>query len=112
MTTKPGGKMKHMKDTRVTDKVYDGQKEARLGTRKRPAAVTVKTEERLREVAAVFEEKGWEYTVEVDPDREEDLTDLDILLQPRAPVVAEAKVGRNEPCPCGSGKKYKRCCGA
>ncbi len=23
----------------------------------------------------------------------------------------EAKVGRNEPCPCGSGKKYKKCCG-
>ena len=22
------------------------------------------------------------------------------------------KVGRNQPCPCGSGKKYKRCCGA
>jgi len=22
------------------------------------------------------------------------------------------KIGRNEPCPCGSGKKYKRCCGA
>jgi hypothetical protein len=25
---------------------------------------------------------------------------------------ASAKIGRNEPCPCGSGKKYKRCCGA
>jgi curved DNA-binding protein CbpA len=25
---------------------------------------------------------------------------------------AEPKVGRNDPCPCGSGKKYKRCCGA
>jgi CRP-like cAMP-binding protein len=24
-------------------------------------------------------------------------------------VVAEAKIGRNEPCPCGSGKKYKKC---
>jgi uncharacterized protein len=24
---------------------------------------------------------------------------------------AEPKVGRNEPCPCGSGKKFKRCCG-
>ena len=24
----------------------------------------------------------------------------------------ESKVGRNEPCPCGSGKKYKKCCGA
>jgi uncharacterized protein YecA (UPF0149 family) len=22
------------------------------------------------------------------------------------------KVGRNEPCPCGSGRKYKKCCGA
>ena len=22
-----------------------------------------------------------------------------------------AKVGRNDPCPCGSGKKYKQCCG-
>jgi preprotein translocase subunit SecA len=22
------------------------------------------------------------------------------------------KIGRNEPCPCGSGKKYKKCCGA
>jgi len=27
------------------------------------------------------------------------------------PVVAEAKTGRNEPCPCGSGKKYKQCHG-
>lgn len=26
-------------------------------------------------------------------------------------VVKEKKVGRNEPCPCGSGKKYKHCCG-
>ncbi|BBF41354.1 protein export cytoplasm protein SecA ATPase RNA helicase [Lachnospiraceae bacterium KM106-2] len=27
-------------------------------------------------------------------------------------VVKEKKVGRNDPCPCGSGKKYKKCCGA
>ncbi|MDE0191902.1 MAG: SEC-C metal-binding domain-containing protein, partial [Gammaproteobacteria bacterium] len=26
-------------------------------------------------------------------------------------VRSERKIGRNEPCPCGSGKKYKRCCG-
>ena len=32
----------------------------------------------------------------------------------RAPVkkTAAEKVGRNDPCPCGSGKKYKKCCGA
>jgi SEC-C motif len=26
-------------------------------------------------------------------------------------LVNEAKIGRNDPCPCGSGKKYKKCCG-
>lgn len=30
---------------------------------------------------------------------------------PNAPVKVDKKVGRNEPCPCGSGKKYKNCCG-
>lgn len=29
-----------------------------------------------------------------------------------APVVREARPGRNDPCSCGSGKKYKKCCGA
>jgi preprotein translocase subunit SecA len=29
----------------------------------------------------------------------------------RNTVAADKKVGRNDPCPCGSGKKYKRCCG-
>jgi preprotein translocase subunit SecA len=31
---------------------------------------------------------------------------------PRQPVHKERKAGRNDPCPCGSGKKYKKCCGA
>ena len=31
---------------------------------------------------------------------------------PRKPIVnKQEKIGRNAPCPCGSGKKYKRCCG-
>ncbi len=29
----------------------------------------------------------------------------------KKPAVADKKVGRNQPCPCGSGKKYKACCG-
>src|SRR5579872_1385905 len=34
-------------------------------------------------------------------------------MQPVQQVVrGTAKVGRNDPCPCGSGKKYKKCCGA
>ena len=34
------------------------------------------------------------------------------LDEPEAPAqVISAKIGRNDPCPCGSGKKYKKCCG-
>jgi preprotein translocase subunit SecA len=32
--------------------------------------------------------------------------------QNKVPVKVGQKIGRNQPCPCGSGKKYKRCCGA
>ena len=33
-------------------------------------------------------------------------------MNPKAPTVRLLKVGRNESCPCGSGKKHKKCCGA
>jgi len=93
------------------EKKFDGKKTAKLGTNKRPAAVTVQTEERLKEVASQFEEKGWIYTIGLEPDKPENITDLEILLHPPKTKTAEKKVGRNEPCPCGSGKKHKKCCG-
>ena len=45
---------------------------------------------------AKSEGEGIDQRVRIDPD----------------PAVSRRKVGRNEPCPCGSGRKYKRCCGA
>ncbi len=35
-----------------------------------------------------------------------------VFVEPEGQPVSRRKIGRNEPCPCGSGKKYKRCCGA
>ncbi len=82
-----------------------------MGTEKNPALVHVQTEERVKELEAVFEENGWKYTIELDPDKPEDIKALEILLNPQKTKIAEKKVGRNEPCPCGSGEKYKKCCG-
>jgi uncharacterized protein YecA (UPF0149 family) len=43
------------------------------------------------------------------PEDEEELS----VPERGKPLVREApKIGRNDPCPCGSGKKYKKCCGA
>jgi len=92
-------------------KIFDGKKTAKLGTEKNPVVVNVQTEERVKELESVFEENGWKYTIELEPDKPEDITDLEILLNPLKTKIAEKKVGRNERCPCGSGKKYKKCCG-
>jgi len=37
--------------------------------------------------------------------------DPEAPARPRTFVREQPKVGRNDPCPCGSGKKYKKCCG-
>ena len=83
----------------------------KLGTKKKPAIVSVQTEERAKEIASTCDEHGWHYIIGFEPDKPEDVSDVDRLLNPSVPKIAEKKIGRNDPCPCGSGKKYKKCCG-
>ncbi|HGY11242.1 MAG: zinc chelation protein SecC [Deltaproteobacteria bacterium] len=92
-------------------KLFDGKKTAKLGTEKNPAIVNVKTKKRVKELESVFEKNDWKYSIELDSDKPEDINDLEMLLNPPKTVIAEKKVGRNELCPCGSGKKHKKCCG-
>lgn len=56
----------------------------------------------------------WLYTLPqwdslINPERRKELYKLE---KSSKTVVKPPKVGRNDPCPCGSGKKYKKCCGA
>ncbi len=93
------------------EKKFDGIKKSKLGSDKNPAVINVQTEERAKELETIFVENSWKYKIEIEPDKPEDITDLEILLNPQKPMISEKKVKRNEPCPCGSGKKYKKCCG-
>lgn len=52
--------------------------------------------------------------IETPPEREQVAKETSTNMEPseKKPVQRkEAKIGRNDPCPCGSGKKYKQCCG-
>ena len=83
----------------------------RLGSKKRPAIVRVQTHERAQEIAEMCDGHDWEVIIGVEPDNTEDITDVLKLLEPdRFTVRAETSARRNDPCPCGSGKKYKKCC--
>lgn len=70
-------------------------------------------------------EKNWQYICGIDYDQSEDISELEYMLNPKSfggkmpkmkkinnmPIVnTEPVIGRNDPCPCGSGKKYKKCC--
>lgn len=54
-------------------------------------------------------------TIEQQPKERKQIVDVDTMSVPSEgstnTIVKETKVGRNDPCPCGSGKKYKNCCG-
>lgn len=53
----------------------------------------------------------WAGYNEDDEDGTEFDDDYDFNYRPTIPIQAvSTKIGRNEPCPCGSGKKYKKCC--
>src|SRR4026208_1783444 len=105
------GKMRSQISAEKRPGVFDGKKAAKLGTERNPAVVTVPTEKRRKEVTAAFEKNGWQYKIEVDAGKPEDIADLTRLQNPPKPAVAGTKIGRNDPCSCGSGKKFKNCCG-
>jgi SWIM/SEC-C metal-binding protein len=82
----------------------------KLGTKKNPATVYVQTEVRKKEVQAVFQENNWVSRIIIDPDRPEDISTLEVLLNPVQTKINKHNIGRNDPCYCGSEKKFKKCC--
>ena len=75
-----------------------------LGSRQRPIIVKVKTQEKAGKVGLICDHFGWKYIVGLE--YEEDLTDLKRALKEK---MSPASV--YDLCPCGSGEKYKFCCG-
>ena len=101
-----------MKQAEHRKKNFEVKKTLRLGTRKAPAQISVQTQEREQELAAVFAKKGWACVIEVNSEQDENIRDLESLQKKKTRAVSTKKANRNDPCPCGSGRKYKKCCGA
>ena len=101
-----------MKQAERSKSNFEEKNALRLGTRKAPAQICVQTPEREQELAAVFAANGWACVIEVDPEQDENIRSLEILQNKQVSTVSAKKPNRNDPCPCESGKKYKKCCGA
>jgi SWIM/SEC-C metal-binding protein len=70
----------------------------------------VQTEDHAKRVLEFCDDHEIVVIVGVEPDKPEDITDIEKAVAAREPARAVAKIGRNDPCPCGSGKKFKKCC--
>ncbi len=87
---------------------------AKLGTKKRPAIVHVQTEARAGEIMEICESHGWQVIVGIEPDKPEDISDIQKLVNRpgslSSPTERVRPVSGNDYCPCGSGLKFKKCC--
>ncbi|MDD8058877.1 MULTISPECIES: PBPRA1643 family SWIM/SEC-C metal-binding motif protein [Shewanella] len=91
---------------------YNTKRTTKPGTELSPLLLSVQTDERKAEVAAMVAEHKLFAHITVDADKAENIIELTGLLNKPKSVSFEAKPNRNDACTCGSGKKYKKCCGA
>jgi preprotein translocase subunit SecA len=78
--------------------------------------VAVQSGEQLEQAAEDMEVRAERisnvtYTAPTETGEAETKLDESTARQPALATAGVARVGRNEPCPCGSGKKYKQCHG-
>ena len=93
------------------NKKFNQDSPAQLGSHKNPVKLVVKSEEKRAELQALCDKNNWIHRIKVKPDLAENLDDLTMVqAQKVGTQTKEHHIGRNEPCHCGSGKKYKKCC--
>ncbi|WP_020681954.1 PBPRA1643 family SWIM/SEC-C metal-binding motif protein [Marinobacterium rhizophilum] len=91
---------------------YNTKRAAKLGTQSAPLLLSVQNEARKVEVEALLVEHQLIATITVDAHVDENIADLLGMINKPKTVSLDAKPNRNDPCTCGSGLKYKKCCGA
>ncbi|GIU46796.1 zinc chelation protein SecC [Shewanella sairae] len=90
---------------------YNTKREIKVGTDENPLELRVQTEARAAEVKQMLAENELVGVITLDSTQDEDIVLLEGLLNKPQTTRFEKKPNRNDPCICGSGNKYKKCCG-
>jgi len=91
---------------------YNTKRAAKPGSEAFPLAIIVNNEARYAEIKALADEHQLVADIEIKPEAVEDISALMGILNKPQTTTVEKKPQRNDPCVCGSGKKYKKCCGS
>ena len=90
---------------------YKPNPDVKLGSAAKPLSLIVASTQRQQEIVAIVTEHKLIANIEINADIEENLIELDAVLNIPKTQRFEKTPKRNDPCSCGSGKKYKKCCG-
>ena len=90
---------------------FNTKRAVKLGTEKKPLTLVVASDERKVEVEALVTENELFADITVDSAVEENISELNGLLSKPTTTRFDKTPNRNDPCSCGSEKKYKKCCG-
>jgi SWIM/SEC-C metal-binding protein len=89
---------------------YNVNRDVKAGSKEAPIAIVVNTDIRKAEIETVLAQHTIIATITVDAAQDENTLELDTLLNKPQPTTFEKMPNRNDPCRCGSGKKFKKCC--
>ena len=90
---------------------FNTKRTVKAGTQESPLNLVVTSEIRKSEILLIVEENGLVANINVSSDAVENIIELEGILNKPKTMTFEKTPKRNDPCSCGSGKKYKKCCG-
>ena len=90
---------------------FNTKREVKIGTEENPLPLIVNSEQRKIELSRCAAEHNVVVDITVDSNATENTEPLDLLIARPSTKTVEKTPKRNDPCSCGSGKKFKKCCG-
>lgn len=90
---------------------YNTNKQVKLGSSELPLTLLVNSETRQQEIHKIVQELDLVAQIEIDPNKPENIVELSAILDKPKTQTKLIIPNRNDPCSCGSGKKFKKCCG-
>jgi len=89
---------------------FNTKRVVKAGSSEAPLTLIVNSDARKTEIELLLQENALFANIEVNKDVAEDIRELDAILNKPKTTMFAKKPKRNDPCSCGSGKKYKKCC--
>ena len=90
---------------------YNTNRQVKLGSANSPLTLVVNSTQRQKEIEVILLNNSLFANIEMNTNEQENIIELDAILNKPTTHTTTHTLNRNDPCNCGSGKKFKKCCG-